>query len=36
MTAPQIAEYLNQLYDYGIEYETVSIPISNVNKAHRN
>ena len=36
MTAPQIADYLNQLYGYGIEYETVSIPISKVNKAHRN
>lgn len=36
MTAPQIAEYLNNLYDYGIKYETVSIPISRVNKAHRN
>lgn len=36
MTAPQIAEYLNQLYGYGIEYETVSTPISSVNKSHRN
>lgn len=36
MTAPQIAEYLNQLYDYGIKYETVSIPITSINKAHRN
>ena len=36
MTAPQIADYLNQLCGYGIEYETVSIPISKVNKAHRN
>lgn len=36
MTVPQIADYLNQLYGYGIEYETISIPISKVNKAHRN
>lgn len=35
MTAPQIAEYLNKLYGYGIEYKTVSIPISRVDKAHR-
>lgn len=35
MTAPQIADYLNQLYGYDIEYKTVSIPISSVDKAHR-
>lgn len=36
LTAPQIANYLNRLYGYGIEYDTISIPIQTFDKAHRN
>lgn len=36
MTAPQIADYLNRVYGYGIEFDTISIPIQTFYKAHRN